>query len=82
MMRGCFDPHQSPLKPMEVDNVVEIRAEIDHVKKAAILKLRVATFDGTEGASTAEDPFGGFGGWLHKRYSTALVESGARNCMK
>lgn len=81
-MRGCFDPHPSPPIPQNVDNVVEIRAEIDELKQVAVLKLRVATFDGTEQASNAEDPFGGLGGWLHRRYSSALVESGARNCMK
>jgi hypothetical protein len=82
IMRGCFDPHQSPLEPQKVDNFFEIKADVDHKRKVAILRLRVATFDGTEAASNAEDPFGGFGGWLHRRYSTALVESGARNCMK
>jgi hypothetical protein len=67
---------------MDVDNVVEITSHLDHEKKVAVLKLRVATFDGREEASDAPDPFGGFGGWLHRRYSTALVESGARNCMR
>ena len=81
-MRGCFDPHQSPLQPKNVDNVVEIQAYLDNDRNVAVLKLRVATFDGTEAASEAEDPFGGFGGWLHRRYSTALVESGARSCME
>lgn len=79
-MRGCFDPHQSPPSPMDIDNMVEVRAELDDAKQVAILKLRVITFDGRKEASDKEDPFGGVGGWLHRRYSTLLVESGARNC--
>ncbi|KAL6921222.1 hypothetical protein FSHL1_005193 [Fusarium sambucinum] len=80
-MRGCFDPHQSPPSPMDIDNMVEIHAELDEANQVAILKLRVITFDGRKEASDKEDPFGGFGGWLHRRYSTLLVESGARNCI-
>ncbi|CAF3451149.1 unnamed protein product [Fusarium graminearum] len=80
-MRGCFDPHQSPPSPMDIDNMVEVRAELDDAKQVAILKLRVITFDGRKEASDKEDPFGGVGGWLHRRYSTLLVESGARNCI-
>ncbi|KAF5975534.1 hypothetical protein FBULB1_7314 [Fusarium bulbicola] len=79
-MRGCFDPHQSPPSPMDVDNLVEIRAELDEAKQMAVLKLQVITFDGRKEASDKEDPFGGVGGWLHRRYSTLLVESGAKNC--
>ncbi|GKU07068.1 hypothetical protein FLAG1_09954 [Fusarium langsethiae] len=78
-MRGCFDPHQSPPSPMDIDNIVEVHAELDEVKQVAVLKLRVITFDGRKEASDKEDPFGGFGGWLHRRYSSLLVESGARN---
>lgn len=81
-MRGCFDPHQSPPSPMDVDNLVEIRAELDEAKQVAVLKLQVITFDGRKEASDKEDPFGGVGGWLHRRYSTLLVESGARNCLE
>ncbi|CZR43685.1 uncharacterized protein FPRO_07398 [Fusarium proliferatum ET1] len=78
-LRGCFDPHQSPPSPMDVDNLVEIRAELDEMRQVAVLKLQVITFDGRKEASDKEDPFGGVGGWLHRRYSTLLVESGARN---
>ncbi|KAF5257468.1 hypothetical protein FOXYS1_12007 [Fusarium oxysporum] len=81
-MRGCFDPHQSPPSPMDVDNLVEIRAELDEAKQVAVLKIQVITFDGRKEASDKEDPFGGVGGWLHRRYSTLLVESGARNCLE
>ncbi|KAH7261695.1 hypothetical protein BKA59DRAFT_461649 [Fusarium tricinctum] len=80
-MRGCFNPHQSPPVPTDIDNIVELNAELDEVKKVAVLKLRVITFDGRQEASDKEDPFGGVGGWLHRRYSTLLVESGARNCL-
>ncbi|CAG7557795.1 unnamed protein product [Fusarium equiseti] len=80
-MRGCFDPHQSPPAPMDIDNMVELHAVLDHEKQAAVLKFRALTFDGRKEASDAEDPFGGFGGWLHRRYSTLLTESGARHCM-
>lgn len=62
--------------------MVEMHAILDHEKEAAVLRFRVLTFDGRKEASDAEDPFGGFGGWLHRRYSTLLTESGARNCMK
>ncbi|CCT68095.1 uncharacterized protein FFUJ_06858 [Fusarium fujikuroi IMI 58289] len=78
-LRGCFDPHQSPPSPMDVDNLVEIRAELDEMRQVAVLKLQVITFDGRKEASDKEDLFGGVGGWLHRRYSTLLVESGARN---
>ncbi|KAF5578004.1 amidase signature domain-containing protein [Fusarium pseudocircinatum] len=56
-MRGCFDPHQSPPSPMDVDNLVEIRAELDEAKQVAVLKLQVITFDGRKEASDEEDPF-------------------------
>ncbi|KAF5694968.1 hypothetical protein FDENT_781 [Fusarium denticulatum] len=56
-MRGCFDPHQSPPSPMDVDNLVEIRAELDEAKQVAVLKLQVITFDGRKEASDKEDPF-------------------------
>ncbi|OBS28433.1 hypothetical protein FPOA_02371 [Fusarium poae] len=81
-MRGCFDPHQSPPSPMDIDNVVEIHAEMNEAKQVVVLKLRVFTFDGRKEASDKEDPFGGIVGWLHRRYSTLLVESGARNCIR
>ncbi|KAF4992385.1 hypothetical protein FGRMN_7197 [Fusarium graminum] len=80
-MRGCFDPHQTPPAPTDIDNIVEMHAELDEVKKVVILKFRALTFDGRQEASDKEDPFGGFGGWLHRRYSSLLVESGARNCL-
>lgn len=67
---------------MDVDNLVEIRAELDEAKQVAVLKLQVITFDGRKEASDKEDPFGGVGGWLHRRYSTLLVESGATNCLE
>lgn len=67
---------------MDIDNLVEIRAELDEAKQVAILRLRVLTFDGRERADDKEHPFGGVPGWLHLRYSTLLVESGARNCLQ
>ncbi|SCN87246.1 uncharacterized protein FFNC_01844 [Fusarium fujikuroi] len=81
-LRGCIDPHQSPPSPMDVDNLVEIRAELDEGKQVAVLKLQCITFDGRKEANDKEDPFGGVGGWLHRQYSTLLVESGARNCLE
>lgn len=81
-MRGCFDPHQPTPLPMSVDNMVEMRAETDEERRMVVLRLRTLTFDGREEASEKEDPFGGVGGWLHRRYSTLLVESGAGNCMR
>lgn len=81
-MRGCFNPRQSPPAPMSTDNLVEMRADLNEENMVVVLRLKIATFDGTEQASDEKDPFGGIGGWLHKRYSTLLVESGAQNCMK
>ncbi|KAF2009457.1 hypothetical protein BU24DRAFT_379872 [Aaosphaeria arxii CBS 175.79] len=81
MLRGCFDPHHSTPRPVNVDNLIDLQAYIDQEKRAAVFKLRAATFDGTEEASEKEDPFGGVGGWLHRQYSSLLVESGAQNCM-
>ncbi|KAF5713281.1 hypothetical protein FGLOB1_4062 [Fusarium globosum] len=75
-LRGCFDPHQSPPSPMDVDNLVEIRAELDEEKQVAVLKLQCITFDGRKEASDKEDPFGGVGGWLHRR-AAAEVADGA-----
>ncbi|KAG5760013.1 hypothetical protein H9Q72_011872 [Fusarium xylarioides] len=75
-MRGCFDPHQSSPSPMNVDNLVEIRAELDETKQVAVLKLQVITFDGRKEASDKDDPFGGVGGWLHRR-ATGKVANGA-----
>ncbi|KAF4345320.1 hypothetical protein FBEOM_724 [Fusarium beomiforme] len=66
-MRGCFNPRQSTPSPMDIDNLVDIRAELDEVKQVAILKFQAITFDGRKEASDKEDPFGGFGGWLHRR---------------
>ncbi|QGI64043.1 hypothetical protein CEK26_007995 [Fusarium fujikuroi] len=71
-LRGCIDPHQSPPSPMDVDNLVEIRAELDEGKQVAVLKLQCITFDGRKEANDKEDPFGGVGGWLHRQYSTLL----------
>ncbi|SCN93675.1 uncharacterized protein FFM5_05774 [Fusarium fujikuroi] len=59
-LRGCFDPHQSPPSPMDVDNLVEIRAELDEMRQVAVLKLQVITFDGRKEASDKEDLFGGY----------------------
>ncbi|RGP77962.1 hypothetical protein FLONG3_3919 [Fusarium longipes] len=81
-MRGCFDPHQSPPEPMDIDNIVEMRAELNEEKQVAVFNLRTITFDGRKEASDEEGQFGGVVGWLHHRYATLLVESGARNCMK
>lgn len=81
-MRGCFSPRQDPPTPQPVDNLFELRAELDEQRKVVKLKLRCLTFDGTEGAKEDPDPFGGFPGFLHRRYSTLLVESGARNCLR
>ncbi|SCV28605.1 uncharacterized protein FFB14_01823 [Fusarium fujikuroi] len=75
-LRGCFDPHQSPPSPMDVDNLVQIRAELDEEKQVAVLKLQCITFDGRKEASDKEDPFGGVGGWLHRR-AAAEVANGA-----
>ncbi|VTT79812.1 unnamed protein product [Fusarium fujikuroi] len=75
-LRGCIDPHQSPPSPMDVDNLVEIRAELDEGKQVAVLKLQCITFDGRKEANDKEDPFGGVGGWLH-RHATAEVTDGA-----
>ncbi|KAI8656348.1 hypothetical protein NCS56_01238600 [Fusarium sp. Ph1] len=81
-MRGCFSPRQDPLVPQNVDNLFELRAELDERRKVVKLKLRCLTFDGTEGAKEDPDPFGGVGGFLHRRYSSLLVESGAGNCLR
>ncbi|KAM5343531.1 hypothetical protein ACJ41O_012068 [Fusarium nematophilum] len=81
-MRGCFNPHQSPPTPQHVDNMVEMRAELDEERQVVLLKLRCITFSGVETAKEDPDPFGGVGGWLHRRYSTLLVEAGAGYCMR
>ncbi|KAF5565564.1 hypothetical protein FNAPI_1608 [Fusarium napiforme] len=73
-LRGCFDPHQSPPSPMNVDNLVEIRAELDDEKQVAVLKLQCITFDGRKEASDKEDPFGGVGGWLHRRAAAEITD--------
>lgn len=81
-MRGCFGPRQDPIVPQNVDNLFELRAELDEQRKVVKLKLRCLTFDGTEGAKEDPDPFGGVAGFLHRRYSSLLVESGAGNCLR
>ncbi|KAH7122155.1 hypothetical protein B0J13DRAFT_485343 [Dactylonectria estremocensis] len=81
-IRGCVPPHQTTPTPMSMENLVEIRADLDREKQEAVFRLKMMTFDGTQGASQEPDPFGGFPGWLHRRYSTLLVEAAAENCMR
>ncbi|KAH7156738.1 hypothetical protein EDB81DRAFT_398769 [Dactylonectria macrodidyma] len=81
-IRGCVPPRQTTPTPMPMENVIEIRADLDKEKQEAVLRLKMMIFDGTQGASQEPDPFGGFPGWLHRRYSALLVEAGAGNCMQ
>ncbi|KAK7430974.1 hypothetical protein QQZ08_002504 [Neonectria magnoliae] len=81
-MRGCFSPRQSPPEPVSVDNLVELRTDLDTARQVAVFKLKTITFDGTQGASQEPDPFGGFAGWLHRQYAALLLESAAENCMQ
>lgn len=81
-VRGCFSPRQSTPIPASVDNLVELRADLDTERRVAVFRLKMITFDGTPRASQEPDPFGGFGGWLHRQYSALLLEAAAENCMQ
>ncbi|KAF4983166.1 hypothetical protein FDECE_17360 [Fusarium decemcellulare] len=80
-MRGCFNPHQDPPVPQDVDNMVELRAELDGKRRVVMLKLRAITFDGRQEAKDDPDPFGGVAGWLHKSPTRWLAED-ARDEMR
>lgn len=81
-IRACPYPRQDTPTPVHVDNMLELRVDLDKEKKVAVFQMKMITFEGGKGASQKPDPFGGFLGFLHRQYSLLLMQAATGHCMQ